>query len=79
MNHNKTLQPSTHYRLGWFTLLALITYAWLAPLAMPDPYLQDLSATLQPPSHQHWLGTDALGRSVLARLACRCLWPWDRP
>lgn len=69
MNHNKTLQPSARYRLGWFTLLALITYAWLAPLAMPDPYLQDLSATLQPPSHQHWLGTDALGRSVLARLA----------
>lgn len=56
-------------RLGWLTLLALVGYAWLAPLAMPDPYLQNLSATLQPPSRQHWLGTDALGRSVLARLA----------
>jgi len=66
---SQTLKLNISHRLGWLTLLTLMVYAWLAPLTMPAPYLQDLSATLQAPSPQHWLGTDALGRSVLARLA----------
>lgn len=57
------------FRTGWLVLLTLVGYAWLAPAIMPDPHLQDLSAVLQAPSAEHWLGTDALGRSVLARLA----------
>ncbi len=51
-----------------YLLLALVAaWAWLVPL--PDPAAQDLSASLLPPSAQHWLGTDALGREVSARLA----------
>lgn len=48
-------------------LLALI--ALCAPiLPLQDPDQQDLLSKLQGPSSSHWLGTDAYGRDVLARL-----------
>jgi peptide/nickel transport system permease protein len=46
-------------------LIAAIFCNWLAPY---DPYSNDLSITLQPPSSQHWLGTDEFGRDILSRL-----------
>ena len=48
-------------------LLALVAIfaAWLAPY---DPYDQDMRSTLAPPSSQHLLGTDSLGRDTLSRL-----------
>ncbi|MGA5507061.1 ABC transporter permease [Streptomyces umbrinus] len=33
-----------------------------------DPIRTDISATLLPPSGQHWFGTDELGRDVLSRV-----------
>jgi peptide/nickel transport system permease protein len=56
----------------WAAILALVAlalFASLSPWLLPDPYRQDLGAILQPPSATHWLGTDAYGRSALARLA----------
>lgn len=52
-------------------LLALVALFGLAGPALIgiDGALQDLSASLQPPGAAHPLGTDLLGRSVLARLA----------
>jgi peptide/nickel transport system permease protein len=47
----------------------MLLLAILAPVLTPyDPIQQDLQNTLQPPSSAHWLGTDKLGRDVLARL-----------
>ena len=48
-------------------LLALI--AIFAPFVAPYDYTaQDYSALTQPPSREHWLGTDDLGRDILSRL-----------
>jgi nickel transport system permease protein len=43
--------------------------AIFAPYVAPhDPVAVDLTARLLPPSPDHWLGTDHLGRDVLSRL-----------
>lgn len=43
--------------------------ALLAPVIAPyDPLAQTLSARLEPPSAEHWLGTDQLGRDIASRL-----------
>jgi peptide/nickel transport system permease protein len=51
-------------------LFAFVLAALLAPLFTPDPRAQDLSKSLQAPfaSLEHPLGTDALGRDVLANI-----------
>lgn len=56
--------------LGLALLGLLALFALLGPwLVGASPVVQDLRNTLAPPSAQHWLGTDVLGRSALARLA----------
>lgn len=56
--------------LGLAMLGLLALFALLGPwLVGASPVVQDLRNTLAPPSAQHWLGTDVLGRSALARLA----------
>jgi peptide/nickel transport system permease protein len=55
--------------LGLIILILLIGMAIFAPwLAPQSPFKQDLAGRLQPPSAEHWLGTDALGRDILSRL-----------
>ncbi|GAB4460459.1 MAG: ABC transporter permease [Armatimonadaceae bacterium] len=50
-------------------LISLIAVAALAPLIAPYSFTeQNLKDKLQPPSPQHWLGTDELGRDTLSRL-----------
>ncbi|WP_235035414.1 ABC transporter permease [Roseomonas sp. 18066] len=55
--------------LGAGLLAAVAGFALLGPLHGIDPLRQDLSAALQPPGAAHPLGTDHLGRDLLARLA----------
>jgi ABC-type dipeptide/oligopeptide/nickel transport system permease subunit len=50
-------------------LLVAIVVAFCAPVLAPyDPLKQDLSNILLPPSTEHWLGTDNLGRDIVARV-----------
>jgi ABC-type dipeptide/oligopeptide/nickel transport system permease subunit len=47
-------------------VLVMVCFAqWVAPY---DPAAQDLINRLRPPSAEHWLGTDHLGRDVLSRI-----------
>lgn len=55
---------------GLAVLAAVAAFAWAVPLLSgADPNRQDLSAILAAPSWAEPLGTDHLGRSMLARLA----------
>lgn len=53
---------------GWF-LVAVAAVCFLSPWISPYPYMeQNLAHSAMAPSSAHWLGTDLLGRDVLARL-----------
>lgn len=53
---------------GLVLVVLVVTVAALAPLLSPyDPYTSNLVRSLQPPSREHWLGTDQLGRDLLTR------------
>lgn len=55
--------------LGLVTLGLLLAISLAGPWITPhSPYIQDTSRKLQPPSLEHWLGTDEFGRDVLSRL-----------
>ncbi|WP_156417700.1 ABC transporter permease [Paenibacillus etheri] len=55
--------------VGMIMFAALILLTVFIPYISPyDPSEQNLSAFLQPPSAEHWLGTDQLGRDLFTRL-----------
>jgi peptide/nickel transport system permease protein len=47
-----------------FWVVVSLSAPWIAPY---PPQKQDIPARLQPPSSEHWFGTDQLGRDVLSR------------
>lgn len=55
--------------IGGSVTLAWILLALAAPLLTPyDPIAVDVMQALKPPSAEHWLGSDAIGRDVLTRI-----------
>jgi peptide/nickel transport system permease protein len=55
--------------IGLFIIIMLILAAIFAPAIAPyDPYKMDIIHKLQPPSREHLLGTDSLGRDTLSRI-----------
>ncbi len=63
------LWRDTRARIGLIVVAMLLLLAILAPLlARHDPIRVDLLRQLQPPSAEHWMGTDVQGRDVWARL-----------
>src|SRR5688572_19732102 len=63
------LSRDTRARIGLLVVVMLLLVAILAPLlARHDPIRGDLIRQLQPPSAEHWMGTDVQGRDVWARL-----------
>jgi peptide/nickel transport system permease protein len=53
---------------GAIVLLLLLTAAF-APLIAPEsPFGQNLANRLLPPSAEHWMGTDELGRDIFSRV-----------
>ncbi|WP_256872372.1 ABC transporter permease [Paenibacillus sp. 79R4] len=55
--------------VGGLMFAVLIGLALFIPFISPyQPSEQNLSAFLQPPSPEHWLGTDQLGRDLFTRL-----------
>jgi peptide/nickel transport system permease protein len=54
---------------GLAFVVFLVLTAFLAPwLATSDPRVGNLLARDQPPSREHWMGTDRLGRDVYSRV-----------
>jgi peptide/nickel transport system permease protein len=55
-------------RVPLLTLGFVMTLVLFAPiLTTANPMATDAEALMQPPSNQHWLGTDQLGRDVWSR------------
>jgi peptide/nickel transport system permease protein len=63
------LQRNRLAMTGLALVLGLFAVALLAPVLAPqDPNFIDLKQVLMPPSPDHLLGTDTLGRDVLSRI-----------
>ena len=55
--------------IGAAVVLVMIAVALTATIIAPyDPLAVDFAAMLAPPSHNHWLGTDAFGRDLMSRI-----------
>lgn len=65
----KQLRRNRVALFGLFLIILLVFVGVFANYVAPyDPYAADLDISLQPPSTQHWLGTDEEGRDVLSRI-----------
>ena len=62
-------RPNSTLITGVSLITGLILVAIFAPQIAPySPTDFDYNAVLQPPSAQHWFGTDNFGRDILSRV-----------
>lgn len=55
--------------LGFSIVGLFLTLSLIGPLISPySPTRQDLASRLQPPSAEHWFGTDQFGRDIFSRV-----------
>ncbi|RFU62944.1 ABC transporter permease [Peribacillus glennii] len=55
--------------ISFIFLGILVIIALLAPYIVPyEPFKQDLTKVMSPPSTEHWLGTDGLGSDIFSQL-----------
>ncbi len=65
----KLFKSNYLFTLGVIICLAWILAAIFAPVIAPyDPIAQDLTLRLQPPSAEHWFGTDTFGQDIFSRV-----------
>jgi peptide/nickel transport system permease protein len=65
----RLLMRSPTFLSGAVVILFWIVCALFGQHFVPvDPYVDDMMATLSPPSADHWFGADALGRDVFSRV-----------
>jgi peptide/nickel transport system permease protein len=65
--HVVSENPVTGFALGLFVFFVLA--AALGPSLAPyDPLASNTMLALQPPSAQHWFGTDQIGRDIFSRV-----------
>ncbi len=67
----KVKKDSIKARVIFFLILAaiLLLITIFADKIVPyDPYAQDLSKSMLPPSSEHWMGTDRYGRDMFSRV-----------
>lgn len=70
-NRWKVLRRSTTFWVGGFLVVMWVFFAIVGDFVTPyDPLgtPQDILNRLEPPSAEHWFGTDDLGRDVLSRV-----------
>lgn len=70
-NRWRVLRRSPTFWVGGFLILMWVVFAVFGDFVTPyDPLgsPQDILNRLQPPSSEHWFGTDSLGRDVLSRV-----------
>lgn len=72
-NFRKGVNRLLHNRMTVLGLIIITFYLFVAAfpwlLTSYDPLKQELANSLQPPSIDHWMGTDEFGRDVLTRVA----------
>jgi peptide/nickel transport system permease protein len=65
----KMYRSNLFFAIGTTICIIWILIAIFANIiSLYDPLAQDLVARLKPPSHDHWFGTDRLGRDILSRV-----------